>query len=240
MIRWISNCSIFIKIDVKIYNSCLHIVDKYSDCWCIDLWQRHNLGSFETLEGGRPELCLLVVVRTRSFFSETGPKIKSVHQNSSSVHCFVFVVGLFFTRTELRPWSCSGCSFITRRRPLKTVRETLQRQRFQCRCCRTIRTWLNNISDAHLNSCSSGVVESCRRCSYSNQQLIRNGLIGISFKRDGAMPNRQREHPCSSRSTRSYDLLGTTLRHSRCQLLNYIIRRRLWQTLLYGSCQAYR
>ena len=130
MIRWISNCSIFIKIDVKIYNSCLHIVDKYSDCWCIDLWQRHNLGSFDTLEGGRPELCLLVVVRTRSFFSETGPKIKSVHQNSSSVHCFVFVVGLFFTRTELRPWSCSGCSFITRRRPLKTVRETLQRQRF--------------------------------------------------------------------------------------------------------------
>ena len=111
---------------------------------------------------------------------------------------------------------------------------------FQCRCCRTIRTWLNNISDAHLNSCSSGVVESCRRCSYSNQQLIRNGLIGISFKRDGAMPNRQREHPCSSRSTRSYDLLGTTLQHSRCQLLNYIIRRRLWQTLLYGSCQAYR
>ena len=56
-----------------------------------------------------------------------------MHQNSSSVHCFVFVVGLFFTRTELRPWSCSGCSFITRRRPLKTVRETLQRQRFQCR-----------------------------------------------------------------------------------------------------------
>ena len=76
MIRWISNCSIFIKIDVKIYNSCLHIVDKYSDCWCIDLWQRHNLGSFDTLEGGRPELCLLVVVRTRSFFFETGPKIK--------------------------------------------------------------------------------------------------------------------------------------------------------------------